>query len=113
MISRMRWVKLVLLAISLIVVIVVGFIYMSGLKKSDSLGEQDNQAIKNAAQALQQRNFRVENYESSVVKSGESIIVVFSPPGREAGLRGSASGQPSFEVELTADLQTTRVSVAR
>lgn len=109
----MKWLIFVLLAISLIVIVIIGFKFMPVLQESGPQAEQNNQAIKVAVRELQQRNLSVEGYDISVVKRRESIIVLFTPPAQEVGSRGSKPGQLGFEVEVTEDLRAIRVSAVR
>ncbi|MGE5540838.1 MAG: hypothetical protein ACM3TU_00940 [Bacillota bacterium] len=87
--------------------------YMRSPQKSDSSSGQEAQAIEAATQELKQRNIAVENYNVRTVKSEESTIIIFTPPDYDSDYLGNNSAQPGFEVEITPDLKTKRISAIR
>ena len=68
--------------------------------------------IVEAVQRLRNRNLNVEDYEITVIKRENSILVGFSGLGQLRGRRGSGR-VPGFQVEFTLDGEVLKESFVK
>lgn len=86
----------------------------TGIEVLDQNESNNARAVRVATTVFQQQNLDLVHYKSTLVRDGESLVVIFTDKDGRAGGRGNSGTRPGFEVQMDArDLRVIRSNFIR